>query len=658
MDVTLEDGDLVVSIPTYEIKNNSEKEGYYTLQNITVFPNFGLIDATKYDDGFIFVPDGSGALFNINSYDSGYTTYTRALYNNDYYDTLYSDSQYKEDLMIPVFGMGKVGADYYTAPEEESSEASDEEVAEEEDEEQAEEEVEEEAPAEEEEDATDVEETVEAAAVSQSNYNGFMAIIESGAETASVTVELGTPDTSNGGTSFNKVYASFDVLQYSNVKVFGPYSSSDAKFLATTKQFDIDIKVRYKLYTEDCNYFTMAQDYKNYLIKTNNLTTSYADKPDLFLDVVSSLTVNDRIAGIPYDHTISMTTYSELADILKDLNLSNKVVSYNGAYNGGIYNKVNLKAKKTSANGSEKDYNSLMASYGDSIYMGTPIARVYKDTAVFNPSKHGLKGYDSDAVEIYNYDIPSGRFNTSGSEGYWIVAPKYLSKLVDGFVKSAGSVNLSIQDLGDVVYANYKSGDEVSLYEGELAVGDALKKLSEDRNIILYNPTADRMLYASYCADISRESSDYGLIKYNVPFRQLVMNGLVKYTTLNVNESSSAPEYYLLQSLELGSSPKFKITAKSVDRLKENNYNELYSTEYNIVKSDIKDVMDTVNNEFATIGTTEITNHEIIADKVFVTTYASGVKVVVNYNTFDVETSYGHVDKMGYVIVKGGEVNE
>lgn len=653
MDVTLEDGDLVVSIPTYEIQNNSEDEGYYTLQNITVFPNFGLVDATKYDKGFIFVPDGSGALFDINSYDSGYSSYDRAIYNNDYFDTLYTNSQYKEDLMMPVFGMGKVGGEYYEAPTEEGTTVPDaeEEAQEPEEEPQAEEE------AQEPEEAGTEESVLTAAPVEKTDCNGFMAIIESGEETASIKVELGTPDTTNGGTTFNKVYASFDIMQYSNVKVFGPYSTSDAKFLATTKQFDVDIKVRYKLYTENCNYYTMAQDYKKYLIKTNNLNPSYAEKPELFLDVVSSLTVDDRIMGIPYDHTISMTTYSELEGILDDLAGINKVVSYKGAYNGGIYNKVNLDAKKTKANGSESDYNSLMGKYGNSIYMSVPISRVYKDTAVFNPSKHAMKGYDASAAEIYDYDIPSGRFNTHG-EGYWIVAPKYLPHVVSSFLKEAGSVNLAIEDLGNLVYANYKDGDEVSLYEGEIVVQDALKEISNDRNIVLYNPTAGRMLYADYCADISRESSDYGLVTHNVPFRQIVMNGLTKYTTLDVNESSSAPEYYLLQVLELGSCPKFKITAKSVDILKENNYNELYSTQYDILKEDIKNISETVDSTFKAIGTTEIAGHEIIADKVFVTTYATGVKVVVNYNTFGVDTEYGHIDKMGYLVVKGGEVNE
>lgn len=645
MDVTLEDGDLVVHIPTYEITDNSEDVDYYTLHDISVFPNFGLVNAKNYDNGFIFVPDGSGALFNINSYDSGYVEYNRPVYNNTYYDVLYADTEYNEDVMMPVFGMGKDGAETVQAP-----------AAEEEAEEGAE--VVEEAT----EVATDVvEEPASVEITTAHNKNtgvmtGFMGIIESGAETASIAVNLGVSDTANGGTNFNKVYPTFEVMQYSNVKVFGPYSTNEAKFLATTKSFDIDVKVRYKLYTENCDYYTMAVDYKDYLVKANDLTVEYATAPEIFLDVVSSLTMEDRFMGIPYDRTISMTTYSELGEILNDLSGVSKVVSYKGAYNGGIYNSVNLKAKKTGANGSGSDYEALMKEHGDSIYMSTPISYVYKDTAVFNAGKHALSGYDSEPAKLYEYDIPTGRFNLFG-EGHYVLSPFYLPKVVESFSASAGNVNLAVEDLGNIVYANYDTEKEVDLYEGEQVIQNALATLSaNDRKLVLYNPFVSRMMYAEYSADISRESSDYGLIEHNVPFRQIVMNGLTKYTTLNVNESSSGKNYYLLQALELGSCPKYKITYKSVDRLKENNYSELYSTEYKLNAENIKAMSAAVTEAFAQIGTTEITGHKILGEKVFETTYATGAKVVTNYNTLPAQVEgYGEIAAEGYVIVTAQE---
>lgn len=639
MDVTLDNGDLVVHIPTYKIENLSEDVDYYSLQKISVFPNFGLVDATSYNEGFIFVPDGSGALFNINSYDSGYVEYNRPVYNNNYYDKLYTDTEYNEDLMMPVFGMGKKGADYVVTEEAAAEEGAEEAV--------------EEAT----EEATEADDGVAEinTEIKGDSMTGFMAIIESGADTASIAVNLGVKDTTNGGTNFNKVYASFDVMQYSNVKVFGPYSTNSAKFLATTKQLDIDIKVRYKLYTENCDYFRMAADYKDYLIAKNpDVALNYEGKPEIFLDVISAITLEEKFMGVPYDSTISMTTYSELKEILDRMEGVDTVVSYKGAYNGGIYNKVNTKAKKTGANGSEKDYNALMQEHGESVYMSTAISHVFKDTAAFNANKHGLMGYDSEAVEIYEYDIPTGRFNTHG-ESYYILSPYYLPGIVKSFSESAGNVNLAIEDLGNIVYAHYDPDTEVNLYEGQQIIDDALKTLTaNDRNIILYNPTASRMLYATYSADVSRESSDYGLIKHNVPFRQLVMNGLTKYTTLNVNESSSGKAYYLLQALELGSSPKYKITYKSVDRLKENNYCDLYSTQFDLIEDDIKAMSSAVNEAFDVIGTREIICHRIIGDRVFETTYATGVKVVTNYNTLDVNTEYGKVEAEGYKIIPAG----
>ena len=653
MDVTLEDGDLVVHIPVYEIEDKSEDVDYYSLQKIAVFPNFGLVDAKEFGEGFIFVPDGSGALFNINSYDSGYAEYNRAIYNNRYYAEMYADSEYNEDLMMPVFGMGKKGAAYYVAPE----------VTEE----VADEAVETEEPTE---DSTDVTEDVvfEVANINTENkggtMTGFMGIIESGAETASIMVNLGVADTSNGGTNFNKVYPSFEVMQYSNVKVFGPYSTNEAKFLATTKQFDIDLKVRYKLYTENMDYYAMASDYREYILTKNpDVALDYEGAPEVFLDVISSITLEERFMGVPYTSTVSMTTYSELKEILDDLSGVDAVVSYKGAYNGGIYNSLNTSAKMTGANGSKKEYEALMSEYGESIYMSTPISYVYTDTAAFNATKHAVLGYDSEPSQVFEYDIPTGNYNLFG-EGHWIVSPYYLPNVVKSFVKSAGNVNLAIEDLGNVVYANYKPETEVNLYEGQQIIDSALKTITaDDRSVVLYNPFASRMLYADYSADISRESSDYGLIAHNVPFRQLVMNGMTKYTTLDINESSSGKAYYLLQALELGSAPKYKITYKSVDRLKENNYSKLFSTQYSVVADDIKAMSASVNEAFSVIGTREIVGHRILSEKVFETTYATGVKVVTNYNQLDRETEYGVVEAEGYLIiaaenVEGGEVNE
>ncbi|MGN1097561.1 MAG: DUF5696 domain-containing protein, partial [Clostridia bacterium] len=118
---------------------------------------------------------------------------------------------------------------------------------------------------------------------------------------------------------------------------------------------------------------------------------------------------------------------------------------------------------------------------------------------------------------------------------------------------------------------------------------------------------------------------------------------------------SSNTAYFTLQAVELASFPKYTITAKSVDRLKEANYNELYATEYKLFADEIKSQYEEIKDAFDKIGTTKIKSHCVLDNKVYETTYDTGVKVITNYNTYEVDTAYGKIQAQGYLIVEGGD---
>lgn len=137
-----------------------------------------------------------------------------------------------------------------------------------------------------------------------------------------------------------------------------------------------------------------------------------------------------------------------------------------------------------------------------------------------------------------------------------------------------------------------------------------------------------------------------------VPFRQLVMNGLVEYTTLNVNMSKERMEYYLLQALEVGSYPKFTISYQKEDILKDTPYTHYFTVGYENLKPRIEELYSEYENAFNQIGTTEIVNHRLVTDGVFETEYANGVKVLTNYNE-DAVTVEGHsLSPVGFKIIK------
>ena len=129
------------------------------------------------------------------------------------------------------------------------------------------------------------------------------------------------------------------------------------------------------------------------------------------------------------------------------------------------------------------------------------------------------------------------------------------------------------------------------------------------------------------------------------------MNGLVDYTTENVNISSKNAAYFVLQAAELGSYPKYILTSEPVTKLKYTDYHYLYSSQYDLLKNDIKSMYTEIEDIRSQIGTNEIAGHTCLAKNVYKTTYANGVEVIVNYNLHSVELEDGAaLDAESYLI--------
>lgn len=236
---------------------------------------------------------------------------------------------------------------------------------------------------------------------------------------------------------------------------------------------------------------------------------------------------------------------------------------------------------------------------------------------------------------------------------HYLLSPRYLDGVVDGFLKDTKAYDkLSVSDLANFNYADYKFNKTISTYAASIIVDNNLKKMAADKELSLYNPLMKNLIYAAYAEDISRESSNYATMYTTIPFRQLVMNGLTQVTTENVNMSSQSNAYYVLQAVELGVYPKYTLSAKSVDVLKETKYDNYYATEYAKQKDSIHQVYEECKAAWEQIGTMEITGHTILEDKVYRTQYATGVTVITNYNLHPVTVDGNEIAGLGYLLIK------
>ncbi len=599
LDAVLENGELVVSLPVKNIINGND---FYTLQNIEVLTNFSLVKSENVTEGYLFIPDGAGALMRMNTYDSKVPDYVRGFYDNDYYTDYYYKPEYGQELMMPLFGM------------------------------------------------LCLEGTAEP--------YGFLGIVENGADTAYVEAMLASGGEDGVGRKYNKVYTTYDVAQYEWVPVFGEYSDNQSKFLSTAPKTEEDYVLRYLFYTgEEVSYYNMAKDYQSYLCK-GSVPNVYPDKAEMFLEVVGTLSLEERFLGIPYDTKYSMTTYKELLGILEDLDGRHANIAYKGVFDGGMNHKLMNRGKLVSKNGSKKDLEALIAKVeglSDDLYMETDFLRIY-DTSGNGYMKmlHGLQDYSKSAVEIYGYSTEFGMFQQMTNH-YQMLSPKYLVDVVGDFKKNVkDSYNYYVNGVANQYYADYGT-NYISPYEAQRLAGQALGVLAEDGSkLALQNPRADRLTNGTIAVDVSRESSNLNSFYTSIPFRQLVLNGMMEYTTTTANNNSDPAKYYLMQAIETGAQPKFTVSAKNVDALKDSTYSYYFSIQYEFLKDDIKMVYDAYAEAMQEIGTAQIVNHTMLAQDVFLTEYANGTRVVSNYTLYEFDYNGTTIKANDYLILKGG----
>jgi len=232
---------------------------------------------------------------------------------------------------------------------------------------------------------------------------------------------------------------------------------------------------------------------------------------------------------------------------------------------------------------------------------------------------------------------------------------RFLPNTVEGFLNDSEDFgDIWIRDLAVDFFGSYRRGDVVSPILADIVVKEALARVNSERTVALSNPNINNIPHGDIAVNISRESSNSGIFFTSIPFRQLVMNGLIQHTTLNVNMSGVPADYFLIHALETGSMPKFSLTAKNSDELAYTPHTGFMSTEFRVLRDDVIDLYMRYAEAFAQINSFEIVNHEMLGRFVFRTTYANGVSVIVNYNRFTYTLEDGReIEGLGFIIDGG-----
>ena len=586
-----EDGELIARIPTNEIVSHND---YFKLQRIHVLPNLFAEAASKDAQGYFLVPDGSGALMQFNSSDGTIPDVLRPFMNNDYINDYYWQSEYGEEMMMPVFGVMYGGA---------------------------------------------------------KSTHGMLAIIESGSETANLHVSLATPTTGK-----NKAYVSVDTLEHSWVRIYGAYADNTASYLANSGHIDMDFTVRYIPYEDSVTYFDMAMDYRDYLAGISGKTVAAPKGPGVYLEMMGAVTLTERFMGVPYDAVNSMTTYEDALAIVNAMAGHGVTYQYDGVFNGGMLSGLNDGAKLMGVNGKESELAQLVSAVqdnGSDLFFQMNISRVYDADRDYIPYLHAMRDYSNSAMTVYLYRADTAQMNGRWDpiREYTIVSPRFFSYLTGRIKadlqdsKTLAGADLAIGDLGRDVLADYRYNDVINPVEARAYARQALADLNTDGTVLaLTDPFGDVAAMGAYAVGISRDSSGYASYYASVPFRQLALTGLTHVVSTDVNLSSRDAAYYILQAAELGMSVKYTVCYQNPDVLKSSHFESMYAVHWETWQQEILDVAAQCDALREAIGGRAIVNHELLAPQIFRTTYEGDVVVITNYSALPYESDEGTIE--------------
>lgn len=575
VEYTIEDDQFAARVITSKI----EEPSTFTLTGINVLEFFGA--GGLDDEGYMFVPDGSGAIVNFNNGKLDAPSYNLLVYGEDKSFTKKEGVDYTPaDTLVPVFGINK-------------------------------------------------------------NNKSFLAIVDSGEAHASICADISekTHSFNQAYATFNirpydvMVVSTNKGLRYNN-KYQEARMNDDCSvrylFMSDDQQGYVGMANAYKDYLVE-NGELVKKDTSDILFVTELVGQVEAKK--FTLGIPS--TVEESVT--------SFDEAKIIVEELYDKGIKNPTIKYTSWTKGsGLYPKAASKAKVSSSLGGKKDLinlNTDLATLGASLSLNININNVYDSIPNFNKWSYTNRLTYNQISNQRFYNVAT---LVASNNKYYTLSARYLKSYVEEYLKKIEKTNVDnlwFEDIASDLNSDFRKKKNVDRQEVKRLTVETLGYIAnETTEIGLDKPNVYAWKYADKLVDLPLTTSGHRMEDDSVPFIQIVLSGTISYTGEVIN-TSGKDRVDMLKAVETGAGLYFKWIYSNNEDVKDMLGEEplgLYSLYYKDWIDTAASYYDEMKNDVGHLLGTEIKNHEKLEYNVYKTTYEKG-SVIVNYNDYDVE---------------------
>ena len=589
------DGDeLVVNVDTSAIE--TDEESPITLLGLLPYFLTSATD-TEYDDGYMFIPDGSGALINLDSTKVKEYHYSASWYGGDRLVNSTTYNSVNPQMMMPVFGM-------------------------------------------------------------KTSDSTVLAVIENGAEVATLDAYIANTDNSE---PFCKMKLTFGIQPQQKVAsdANSTYSVSKAStdvydenitlryyWLGEDADY-VDMAKCYNRYLVEQGELTAEEPEESTPFYTEVLGSTDKTQYMLGIPYEGKQTLT------------SFSEAKELLSDLNAAGISNVKLIYSGMVNGGMNQRALTSGVSIASGlGSSSDFKSLSdyaSSIGAEVYPNLLLQSAYTKKGL--SGDRVAWNIVNNRGQLYTFDPVTLKVDDEADYKLYMINPNYLSSYLESiknsFNKKFGITTIASSDLLTFIPTNYK-GTQVSMSTGEEISMAAGKSLSDGMKLMLSNPVSDAYAYSSSLTDIPTQDSGMRILDASIPFMQLVLDGYKTYSGESLNLESTDIRKQFVQAIETRSALKFTFTYRDSSLLNKTEQENLFAVDYSYWKDSVPEFYTEYENFYESVKGATIESHELYErdDNLRIVTYSNGVKVYINYGDEVAEIEGVSVDALDYQIKK------
>lgn len=394
-----------------------------------------------------------------------------------------------------------------------------------------------------------------------------------------------------------------------------------------------DRQIQYYFLDEaEADYAGMAKKYREFLLDTGELGPALAPSEDIPMHL--TIVGGDTLYYGDSQYEIS-TTFKQGEGILRELKSAGvkeiRLTYQNWQHKGSLSPSLKLVVEKRL--GGENGLRTFIAAaheLGFKVYLQAELIRADSEGLKLSPKTFGVRSVEGDT--LFDFE-------------YFYLNPNVTYNLADDLIQDAAGLKadgIHYNWIGQTVLRdhnpryNYTRNDTAYIYNRIL---ERTQQVLGAGSAYLGNAYALR--YLNDIQEFPGETHQYYALDEAVPFYPMAVHGHVTYSLLAGNLRSQYEDEFL-RAIEYGAVPSFILTSESSRTLMQTKTFGIFTSQFSQWKDKVVKEYASFN-QLAGLHHQTMTGHYKRAEGIYVTEYADGTAVVVDYiaKSFRVEKGGG-----------------